>query len=171
MMSSGKKLAIGCAVVAGVCLVGFFIALLAIVIGIETGRLPDSAAKPAGKIHPRQISLLRQMGVIESDEKVLYFYSSAMYSIRGDGNLFTDQRVISYQEVDGKLILNDALYDDIASIDFEPSGSWLDDSTIIVTLDDESWFVLYVSTESNGDKTFYEKLTELWKNMQTEAGL
>ena len=98
---------------------------------------------------------------------MLYFYSSALFSIRGDGNLFTDQRVISYQEYDGELELNDAVYDAIASIDFEPSDSWLDDSTITITLDDGSWFVLYVSKESNGDKTFYEKLVELWKRHRT----
>ena len=123
---------------------------------------PDIVAKPVGKIPARQIRQLVQMGVVRPDEKVLFFYSSATFSIRGDGNLFTDQRVISYQQSDGQLESYDAKYEDIASIKFEPGGSnWLD-STIVITLDDGSWFVLYVSTEANGDKLFYEKLTELW---------
>lgn len=167
MTISGRKLLLGCAVTGGVFLVGILAIVLAVAIGIETGRLPDSAAKPIGKIHPRQLKQLVQMGVIEPDENVLYFYSGAMFSIRGDGNLFTGQRVISYQENEGQLEINDATYSDIASLDYEPSDSWMDDSTIIVTLDDESWFVLYVSRESNSDKTFFEKLTETWKKRTT----
>ena len=163
MKNPGKKLAVGCAVTGGICLIGVFGILVAIGIAIETGRLPDTAPIPAGKIHPRQIKQLEQMGVIEPDENVLYFYSAASFSIRGDGNLFTERRVVSYQQNDDQLDLYEATYEQIASIDFEPSGSWIDDSTITVTSNDGSWFVLYVSTESNGDKTFYQKLTETWK--------
>jgi len=101
------------------------------------------------------------MGVTRKGENVLFFYS-ASFTIRGDGNLFTDQRVISYQDADGVLDIRDATYDEIAEIDFAPAGSWMDDSTITITTQDGTWFVLYVSTWSKGDKRFYKKLVEEW---------
>ena len=104
---------------------------------------------------------------LEPDEEVLYFYSAGLLSIREDGNLFTDRRVISYQELDGQLDLYDAAYDDITSINFTPSNNMFEDSTITINLTNGDWFVLFISTESNGDDTFYQKLHELWQKRTT----
>lgn len=166
MKNFRKKLVVGCLGLVGICFIVIVVLIVAVGIGIEGGWIPDTEANPIGKIPARQIKELKKMGVVKPDETVLFFYSTAMFSIRGDGNLFTDQRVISYQESDGELELNEATYDRITSIDFQQSDNWLDDSTIIITTEDGTWFVLYVSTESNGDKLFYEKLNELWKQNQ-----
>lgn len=132
-------------------------------VGVTTGHFADSAAVPAGKIHPRQLRQLREMGVVADEERVQYFYSASLLSIHGDGNLFTDWRVISYQELDGELEIAWAGYDEIAGIEFLPGAAYSGDSIVEITLHDESWFVLYVSREGRGDERFHERLLRLWE--------
>ncbi len=159
-----KKIFIGCAVT----VVGFIGLLVALVVllgfAIEFGYLPDSAAKPAGKIHPRHLKQLQAMGVVDPGETVLYFYSTALLSIRDDGNLFTDRRVISYQDTGDELQIFAAPYDEITDIGFEPGEAWGDHSTITVTQADGNWFVLYVGPEGNGDQSFYDRLNQTWES-------
>lgn len=161
-----KKVVIGCASTFGISI---FVLLAAIGLAINLGWLPDTAALPASKINPRHISKLAQMGIIKSGEKVYYFYSAGMFSISEDGNLFTDDRVISYQKFEGQFDVYEATYDEIASIDLDTSGSWLDDSIINITLKDGSWFMLLVSKEADGDKEFHKRLTDLWEIRKMQA--
>ena len=159
-----RRLGISAGIVVGAAL----LLLIVVVIGTETGHFADTYVVSANKIHPRQVRKLQEMGVIRETEKVQYFYSSAFFSIRGDGNLFTDQRVISYTECDGALEISNAYYDEVESIDFFPAESWSDDSVIEVTLKDQSWFSLYVSTGEGGDVRFYERLVRTWENKRTD---
>ncbi len=163
MANSGKKLLIGCGAIIGAGGVAILAVILAFGVAIETGRMPDTEALPAGQIPARQIKQLKEMGVVKPGEEVLFFYSSAFFSIRSEGNLFTDQRVILYQELDGDLEIHDATYAEIADIEFEPAETWSDDSLITITLNDGMWFVLSVSTESGGDRAFHDKLAALWQ--------
>ena len=158
------RLGIAAGTVVGVAL----LLLMVVVIGTETGHFADPDVVPVNKIHPRQVRKLQEMGVIQGGENVQYFYSGAFFSIRGDGNLFTDQRVISYAKYDGELEISNAYYDEVESIDFFPAESWSDDSIIEVTLKDQSWFSLYVSTNEGGDVRFYERLVRMWENKRNE---
>ncbi len=158
-----KKIFLGCAVALGGS-IGLVLALVVLLsFAVELGYLPDSGAKPAGKIHPRHLAQLTDMGVVKPGETVLYFYSAALFSLRDDGNLFTDRRVISYQDAGGELQILAATYDQITDIDFEPSAEWGVDSTITVTREDGSWLVLFVGTEGSGDQGFYDRLNQTWE--------
>ena len=161
-----KKVVVGCASAVGISIL---VLLFVINLALELGWIPDTVALPASKINPRHISKLAQMGIIKSGEKVYYFYSAGMFSISEDGNLFTDDRVISYQEFDGQFDVYEATYDEIASINLDTSGSWLDDSTITITLKDDSWFILIVSKEDDGDQKFHKVLTDLLEIRKMQA--
>ena len=91
MAGTGRKLLVGCGVVIG----GIVGLLMLVGLAIEGGFVPDANALPKGKLHPRVITQLRELGIIEADEEVQFFYSSALFSIEADGNLFTDDRAIS----------------------------------------------------------------------------
>jgi hypothetical protein len=62
-----------------------------------------------------------------------------------------------------ELEIYSAPYHEIAAIDFEPSNSWMEESTVTITLTDGSWFEFAISADSNGDKKFYDKLVETWE--------
>lgn len=168
MANAGKKIAIGCGVGCGVFAVLTLALLFWLGVAIDQGVVPDSEAVPAGKIPARVLKDLREMGVVEPGEEVLYFYSAAILSIRGDGNLFTDRRVISYEGHEGELTTYAATYDEIESLDFAPSESWTDDSLITVYKTDGTSFALYVASDAGRDRDFYDKLMKRWKTSQGE---
>lgn len=151
----------------GVVAVLLVLIVVALGIGVESGLLPDSAAIPGPRIHPRQVRQLHEMGVIHEHEEVLFFYSGGFLSIRADGNLFTESRVISYFEAEGELQVEYAFYDEIATIDFYPSQDWAEDSVIEVILADDRWFQLIVSPEEGGDERFHQHLVRKWKGAAT----
>ena len=169
MSTNGKSALKKIATVFGTVIASVFLLLIGLGAAIDYGFVADPEALPAGKIHPRHIKRLREMRVISFDERVLYFYSGGLLSIKKDGNLFTEDRVISYKGYDDELELFSATYDEIIAIDFEPSTSWEDDSIISVQLKDGSWFTLSISTESNGDKKFYRRLMGIWERKK-ESG-
>ena len=159
MAGTGSKLLVGCGVVIG----GIVGLLMLVGLAIEGGFVPDANALPKGKLHPRVITQLRELEIIESDEEVQFFYSAALFSIEADGNLFTDKRAISYQKTDEQLELYSATYQEIASLEFNQSDTWVDDSTIVVTKEDGEWFALIVSTGAQGDELFFKLLEETWQ--------
>ena len=163
MSTNGKSTLKRVGKIFGTIIASIFLLLIFLGTAIEYGFIPDAEALPAGKIHPRHLKQLKQMRVINFDERVLYFYSGSLLSIKKDGNLFTKDRVISYKGYDDEVELYSATFDEIVAIDFEPSTSWEDDSIITVQLKDGAWFTLSISTQSNGDERFYRRLMETWK--------
>ena len=163
MNTNGKSVLKRVGIALGAIVALVFLLLIVLGAAIEYGFVPDVEALPVGKIHPRYLKKLREMQVIDYDERVLYFYSGSLLSIKTDGNLFTEDRVIAYKGYDDELELYSATYDEIVAIDFEPTTSWEADSNIIVKLRDGSWFTLTLAAESNGDKKFYRRLLDTWE--------
>jgi len=163
MTTNGKRVIIKWSTVVGAFVILIFVLLVLLGTAMEYGFVPEVEALPTGKIHPRYLKKLREMQVIDPDERVLYFYSGSLLSIKRDGNLFTKDRVISYKGYGDELELFSATYDEIVAIDFEQSESWEDDSIISVKLRDGSWFTLTIAPESNGDQKFYRRLLDTWK--------
>ena len=153
---------IGCVALLAVALFAALTFLGFVGYGLSTGNLADTAALPQNKIPQNQLSKIAQIVNLRSNENVLYFYSTTM-TVSGDGNLFTNERVISYTNDSESPQVYDATYSEIEDITFTPSTSWLDDSTITITLEDGTTFDLWVSTESGRDKAFHDRLIQEWK--------
>lgn len=171
MGTTGKKVLIGCSVAFGIFVVLIIAFFLAIGVAIETGYIPETTALPAGKIHPRYIKQIKEIGIINPDEKVLYFYSGSLVSVKNKGSLYTKGRVISYNKYNDEIEMYSAPYHKITAIEFEQSESWMEDSTITVTLIDGSWFEFFISADSNGDKKFYDKLIETWERNKEDISV
>ena len=158
-----NKVLIGCGTIVG----GFFALLIITLVGIgsaiDMGYMADSAAQPKGKVHPRYIEKLREMKVIGAEEEVHFFYSGALYSISSQGDLFTNERVVSYRSYDDTLELSSAKYAEIESIIFKDAEEWSGDSLIEITKKDGDWFTLSVGTGSDMDDLFYKKLKSTWE--------
>ena len=155
MNKLGKIIAI---VIGGLLLILFGIGVL-----IESGFIPDAVALPKEKIPPLYLEALREIEIIEEGEEVEYFYSAAILSIKDEGNLFTDSRVISYEVIDDELAVYEANYPDITNLKLDASDSWEYDSSITVTTSSGDSFLLYVSNMERGDLRFYKKLRETWR--------
>jgi hypothetical protein len=140
-------------------LVGVLVAGL-VLVGL-TGPSPNVIT--GEELTQSDLALLRAEGIVEPNERILLFYSAGLFSIREDGNLITDKRVISYTEIENKLWLQSAQFDELKDVSIEESGGFLSDTVLLVTLVDGTSFRLFVSQEKDGDKHF---LNELKKRMK-----
>lgn len=158
------KLLIGCGIGCGSLILLAVAGIVALGIGIESGALPDTAAQPHGKIPASVPTKLIEWEILDPDEEILYFYSAGLFSIKEDGNLFTDRRVVSYDSTDDGLQVSSAEYDRIVKIELDATDNWIDDSVITIYTTDGEWFVLLVSAESDRDQDFYRKLRHTWES-------
>lgn len=125
--------------------------------GMMTGRVADTKVLPGNKLPPRVVQTVSAAAGLAPGEQIIYFYSSAM-TPDGDGNVLTDRRVISYVDNGTDAWCESIAIDDIVSVDFKKSDSWLDDSTIVVVSSDGSEITLYASNEGDGDTQFADAI-------------
>jgi hypothetical protein len=74
------------------------------------------------ELAPSDLALIRAEGIVEPDERISLFYSAGVFSIREDGNLITDKRVISYQEIENEMWMASAKFDQLEDVVIEESG-------------------------------------------------
>jgi hypothetical protein len=118
---------------------------------------PPTKALTAAEIPADYVESLVEAGVLDPGEHMEFFYSNGLFSILEDGNLFTDRRVVSYETTDGELELAAAGYEEIRGIDVEYSEGF-GPSTVTVSTNDGSEFVLLVSAEEGLDHEFVAQL-------------
>lgn len=157
-----NRFKVGCITLLVFALVAVFATCGVVWYGLSSGWLASTAALPQNKIPQRQLTEIRRIVRLRPTENILYFYSTTM-TVSGDGNLFTNERVISYTGDSASQQLTDATYDEIEDIAFNQSTSWLDDSTITITLQDGTTFDLWVSNDSGRDTAFFDRLIQEWK--------
>jgi hypothetical protein len=102
--------------------------------------------------------------LIPANEKIHYFYSDAYFDVRDDGNGFTDKRVFSYWQDDDDGFQKEVVtFDAIANIEVQFSDDEYENTIITITRNDETDFMLFVSTIDEGDQLFVKELKKRWK--------
>jgi hypothetical protein len=140
------------------------IPLLTYVLAIETPFLPGDAVRTESQILDSDLKFMYRKQVLPANETIHYFYSDAVFSIRDDGNGFTDQRAFSFWQDDNDgFELETASYDQIKNIEVEYGEDAETNTIITIKRQDSSEFMLFVSTVDGGDKLFFNKLNSLWK--------
>jgi transglutaminase-like putative cysteine protease len=143
------------------------IPLLALNIASETPFLPGDSIRTESEMLAGDLKFLYRQKILPVDEEINYFYSDAFFSMRSDGNGFTNNRVFSYwldeQDIFQKEVVT---FDKIKNIDVKYDKDPDNNTIITITRLDESDFLLFVSTVDGGDKVFVESLNLLWKNQQ-----
>lgn len=138
--------------------------LLFVAVGIgllsEVGILPATAVIDGSELSHHDSALLISQGIVESDETVELFYSAGLTSIRDEGNLLTDKRIISYERAGGELIVYATPIENVADIKIVQKGDFINVTIIEVWTFDGDGFRLFLSAEGNGDELFINKITK-----------
>lgn len=121
---------------------------------------PPTAVVDGEEIGPRDRRMLRSEGVLEPGEDIVLFYSAGIFSIREDGNMVTDRRVISYWLEDDEIWMVSAVFGEIADATMEVEGGTFEDSVIAITETDGEEFKLLASTEKDGHKRMLDEILE-----------
>lgn len=104
---------------------------------------------------------LVELGHVEPDERVLWFYSAGLWSIEEDGNVLTDRRVVSYEQSAGQVWRESVPYEGIADVGVTWSEGSLEDTIVTVTTADDRVFSLVVSAEGGRDHEFVDEIESL----------
>ncbi|AQS37860.1 transglutaminase-like enzyme, predicted cysteine protease [Shewanella psychrophila] len=131
-------------------------------IGSDLTVFPSGKIMSGGEVWQSNIDFMNDNKIIKENEDILMFYSDGVISYEEDGNGFTDSSVFSYWEEDGELKVATADFVDVRNLKVE-FGEDLDQQTrITVLLNDDSDFLLIVSTEDKLDLKFYQSLRKHW---------
>jgi hypothetical protein len=124
----------------------------------EVALIPPPYVFSGDMLWRNDIQFLQRHGILDFDEKVDKFYSSDFISFEKDGNGLTDRQVFSYwKDSEGVTYSESAIFQDIAKINVS-NGSLTEDTTVKVTRNDNSSFILYLPSEDKGENTFIELL-------------
>lgn len=147
-----KQVLTGCAIMFGVLILVVVVAVFYLGTMMEAGDVPDTAIVAGNKLSPAAREAIDSAVEIRPNEQIRYFYSSGLLDWNEDGNLITNQRVVSYSQLDGRQIVDEADYADIAEIRPYYSEEWLEDSTLTVIVNDGTEFDLLLSNENKLDR-------------------
>jgi hypothetical protein len=131
---------------------------------------PASYAVPGDELAARFVRRIRALGLLEEDESVRYFYSSAVLDIEDGCYFFTDRKVVVYNKNSPTPALV-VPFSDISDVEAQFAGSLHAVTTITVTLHDRSQIWFPVSVERHGDRRFYASLLEAWQGSLRHRGL
>ena len=145
-------------------LLGFCaIPLIALSMGSTLRVLPANVVIPGNELLSYDLQFMQRKGVIEPGDQINYFYSDAILFIRKDGSGFTKNYVFSYweDETDG-FQLERASYADIKDMEITWAKTSMENTIVKIILSDESYFLLFASSEEKKDKIFVKTLKSLW---------
>lgn len=127
--------------------------------------IPSTQVVDGSRLWTHDVAFLVEEGLIEEDERILYFYSDGYLSIEDDGQLISEDYVVSYSRdpSNGELIGLRASYAEIMDVSVAWSESFFDITVITVTLDNSDEYELWLSAEEERDKVFVDELTKRWK--------
>jgi len=103
---------------------------------------------------------LVEAGILEPDEQIRFFYSLGLFSILEEGNILTDERVVSYETWEAGLLVSSAAYPDIQDVDVEYAKGVLDDTTLTISTVGGDQFLLFLSNEKGRDREFLSALED-----------
>lgn len=144
LIGAAVVVALGFFVLAGSCL---YIGLMA----------PDTKVLSGRQVPARYVGQVRELGVLEPDEQIRYFYSDALLNIEEGFYLITDRKLVVYcRAYEEPAVL--VPLSSVAAVEADFSDSWIDDSIITVTLTDGTDVAFPASNEGGGDHRMYDAL-------------
>jgi len=130
----GKTFLIILLVVGGVTFAG----LAAVGTLMELGAINSGEIERGEDLNEKTRAILEDT-FLRTDETVIWFYSADLIDAAGDGNVLTDQRVVSYfEDTEGQVAEVDQLYvdwaflEDITAVRVKLSATFIEDSELQV---------------------------------------
>jgi hypothetical protein len=126
--------------------------------------IPDDAVVSGEKLWSHDIRFMQRQKLFPVNEKPLYFYSDAFLNLHNDGNGFTKSHVFSYWKDENNVFNTEsATFSEVKNIEATYSNEYAGTSSVTITRNDDSEFVLYVGSSQHKDKIFINTLKTQWR--------
>ena len=137
-----------------------FVVCLILLLGIMSimGKTVPTNVMTGDEVTQDYKNILIDNGIINKDEKIVYFYSEAFSNILDAGNLLMEDRVISYETVDQQLSLYSSDYESIEYAMIDTKGGLLSDTYIYILTKEGDSFYLLATVENDGDVVMFDFL-------------
>ncbi len=121
--------------------------------------------KNENNLSAKDLSFIRSLGILDTDEKILLFESNGGISgLKQSGNFVTDKRIASYWIENNKTEMNFAFYAQIDSMKLNDKTTAVTmASSITIYANDNTTFELYVDADSARLNQFYNQTIQLWE--------
>lgn len=136
-----------------------FFSLMGVGILTETGIFTPTEVLEGKDLSEDYREALIQSDIINSGDRIQYFYSEAFSSIEEAGSILTSDRVIMYLEDENKeTAVYELYFEDITDVELFETGNFFNDSVYRVYADRDVYLTIVLSTENRGDVKFIEAL-------------
>lgn len=128
---------------------GFFVWAIA--------RGPDITVYSGRAVPERFVDTMRDVGALEPDETLLFFYSEALLDIKSSFSYVSDRKVVYYSDS-----LSPALaavtFDEVDTVELFRDESFFIDSELVLNLEDGTVLSFPVSSDNDGDVRFADAI-------------
>jgi uncharacterized membrane protein YhaH (DUF805 family) len=125
---------------------------------IITGVIPDTKVVEGSKLNSSTKVELINHRILREEDKIIYFYSTEIFSFTNEGQLITENAVISYQKNEEGIINTwEMNFNEIDRVEQVQEGHILEDSVYKIYGNSKAeydWIEIWLSSEDNGDKKF-----------------
>ncbi len=121
---------------------------------------PETSVYTGNQVPQRFLDTAADVGALEPDEKIKFFYSDAISDIRDGFYFVSNKRVVIYSEDDSTQPLTVVEFDQIEEASLVRDTSFINDSTIYIDLKDGTPISFPVSSENDGDVRFFEAIED-----------
>jgi hypothetical protein len=119
---------------------------------------PETSVYPGNLVPKRFLTSMRDVGALEEGEQIDFFYSDGFTDIRNGFYFVSDRKVVIYAEDAGDTPLTVVTFDEILDAHLVRDTSFLEDSEIVLELDDGRVLPFPVSSERDRDILFHEAI-------------
>ena len=108
---------------------------------------------------------IKELGLLEKDEKIIYFYTDALFDIKDGLYFVTDRHLVLYsQEWEEPETIID--YEDITNINVDYNESFFEDTYVMIETISEIEIHFPVSSERGRDKKFVQHIKSKMKKAE-----
>ena len=129
---------------------------------------PDTKAYTGNEVPSKYMTIVRDLQLLEPGEEIRFFYSDALTDIRDGFYFVSDRKVVVYVK-DANTPATKVPFAKIAAAEIERSDSFIEDSTVTLTLTDDSIVTFPVSAEEDRDKLFHDTIQKSIKRAREKT--
>ncbi|MDG2384110.1 MAG: hypothetical protein P8N76_20740 [Pirellulaceae bacterium] len=121
---------------------------------------PETWVYRGNQVPPRFVRIMSDVGALEEQEKIIFFYSDAMTNIRDGFYFVSDKKVVVYSNAIQPDPLTIIEFEQIEDVTLDRSETVFSDSEINVYAR-EGWSIWFpVSSEFDRDEEFFEAISQ-----------